>query len=420
MGESNSLTLKDYFRPQVAAMAILGLGAGLPFLLVFSTLSFWLAELEVSKTEIGLFALVGTVYSIKFLWAPVVDHLRLPFLQVLGRRRSWILLAQIVLASGLLLMSTQAPSDQLYIIAMAAVLIAFASATQDVAIDAWRIEVLGEKYQGLMSASYIFGYRIGLLIAGAGALFVAEAYSWSIAYQTMAMIMIVPMIVTLVIERDEFTERIQFEGVFSLINRTLLKPFTVFFKDYAPIAFYILVFVAIYRISDIAMGSMANPLYVDLGFSKSEVASIGKIFGFFMTMLGAFACGFAVIRFGIAKMLIIGAILVAVTNLLFIWLAMEGREIGLLTLVIAGDNLAQGVANTAFIAFLSSLTNREYTGTQYALFSSFMTLPGKLFSSTSGMMVDAMGYESFFLICALMGVPAILMSIWILRKLEAK
>jgi len=413
MEQSNSLSIRDYFRPQIAAIAILGIGAGLPFLLVFSTLNYWLAEHGVSKSTIGYFALIGTIYSIKFLWAPVVDHLRLPILQRLGRRRSWILLAQAVLAVGVVGMSMQDPTTDLNTIALFAVLVAFASATQDIAIDAWRIEAIGEEYQALMSAAYIFGYRLGLLLSGGGALFVADLYSWPIAYQAMALVMLAPLVVTLILKVDSYPPRVPFEGVVALLDRTLVAPFKAFFITYARYALALLVFVAIYRISDIAMGAMANPLYHDLGFSKSEVASIVKVFGFFMTIAGAFLCGLAVVRFGVHRMLIVGAVMVATTNLLFAWLAHTGYNLTLLTLVISGDNLAGGVANTAFIAFLSGLTNREYTATQYALMSSFMTLPGKLFSSLSGVMVEAWGFFDFFIACALMGVPSILMAIWI-------
>lgn len=410
MEEPNALTrIKLYLKPQILAMFFLGFGAGLPFLLVFSTLNYWLAESNVSKTTIGLFAFIGVIYSVKVLWSPLVDHLRIPLLSRLGRRRSWILVAQIGISLSLLAMSVLSPNDSLKLIAVAGLGVAIASATQDIALDAWRIEAIEQRYQGLMSAMYIFGYRLALLFAGAGALFIADWRDWATAYQVMAASMLVPIAVLLLLPADPHVARAKFEGLLPLVNRVIVAPFSSFFKSYGWAALLLLVFISIYRISDIAMGSMANPLYVDLGFTKSEVASVAKFFGFFMTMTGAFLCGLWVVRSGVVMPLFVGALLVAITNLLFAWLSTQGHSIDALIVVISADNLAGGMANTALIAFLSSLTNRHYTATQYALFSSLMTLPGKLFSTGSGWLVDHYGFFDFFLICAAFGVPAIVM-----------
>jgi PAT family beta-lactamase induction signal transducer AmpG len=411
VAESNTLisSVQHYFKPQVMAMAALGVGAGLPFLLVFSTLNYWLADEGVSKSTIGFFAAVGITYSIKVIWAPLIDQWKLPLLSKLGRRRSWIFLGQLGIALALFWMSLLNPQTELQWLALASVVVAFSSATQDVALDAWRIEAIDEAYQGLMSASYIFGYRVGLLIAGAGSLYLADFVSWQFAYQSMALFMLLPMLVLLVLSSDAHVAAVHDENWRALIQRVIVNPFKNFFSRYGRASLAILAFVALYRLSDIAMGGMANPLYSDLGFSKSDVASIAKIFGFFMTILGAFACGFAVVRFGVIKPLFVGAILVATTNLLFAWLSVSGADLTVLTLVISADNLAAGIANTAFVAFLSSLTDREYTATQYALFSSFMTLPGKLFSTTSGVLVESYGFTDFFFICAGLGIPAILL-----------
>ena len=411
MAESNTLvhSLQHYFKPQVIAMAALGVGAGLPFLLVFSTLNYWLADEGVAKSTIGFFAAVGITYSIKVIWAPLIDQWRLPFLSQLGRRRSWIFLGQLGIALALFWMSLLDPKTELQWLAVASVLVAFSSATQDVALDAWRIEAIDEAYQGLMSASYIFGYRVGLLIAGAGSLYLADFVSWQFAYQCMAMFMILPILVLLLLRRDAHVDAVHDDSWRAMTQRVVVEPFKNFFYRYGRASLVILAFVALYRLSDIAMGGMANPLYSDLGFSKSDVASIAKVFGFFMTILGAFACGFAVVRFGVIKPLFVGAILVATTNLLFAWLSVSGADLTVLTLVISADNLAAGIANTAFVAFLSSLTDRAYTATQYALFSSFMTLPGKLFSTTSGLWVESYGFTDFFFICAGLGLPAILL-----------
>lgn len=398
-------------------MAVLGVGAGLPFLLVFSTLNLWLSEMGVSKTHIGLFAAIGVTYSIKVIWAPVIDHLKLPFLYRLGRRRSWLLVAQAGVAISLLAMSTIDPSEALLGIAIAGVCVAFSSATQDIALDAWRIEAVPLRLQGMMSASYIFGYRLGLLFAGAGALYIAEFSSWSVAYQVMAAIMLLPVATVLLLANDGIDTQTRPFSIREILQRTVVAPFSDFWQRYKTIAWFLLIFVAGYRISDIAMGGMANPLYYELGYSKTEIANVVKIFGFFMTIAGAFLAGVWVVKRGIYEPLIVGAILVAVTNLLFSWLANVGYDLSALTLVISADNLAGGVANTAFVAFLSALTNRSYTATQYALFSSLMTLPGKVFSTSSGWLVDHYGFAEFFSLCALFGIPAMLMAWWLSRKL---
>jgi len=414
------LSWRDYFNPKIAAMAVLGLGAGLPYLLVYSTLNYWLSESDVSKTTIGLFAAIGIIYSIKVIWAPVVDHLKLPVLSRLGRRRSWILTAQVGIAISVFMMSTFSPIESLKWIAIAGICVAFSSATQDIALDAWRIEAVHPRLQGLMSASYIFGYRLGLMIAGAGALFIAEFASWTIAYQVMAAIMIIPILVTLCLPNDGVDSRNVDLAPLAIIRTTVINPFAEFWRRYGGIAWLLILFIAFYRISDIAMGGMANPLYHELGFSKSEVASIAKIFGFVMLIAGAFLAGVWVVRRGVYEPLVVGAVLVAITNLLFSWLASTGYNLQALTLVISADNLAGGIASTAFVAFLSALTNREYTATQYALFGSLMTLPGKVFSMGSGWLVDHYGFHDFFLLCAVAGIPPMLVALWLSKNVALK
>ncbi len=424
-----------YKHPKVLAMLLLGFSAGLPYLLVFSTLTAWLNEEGVSKTGIGFFAWVGITYSVKVLWAPVVDRMKLPWLTAkLGQRRSWMLLAQVGVALGIFSMSVIDPKNGLTLIALSAVLVAFSSATQDIALDAFRIEAVQSEYQGAMAATYIFGYRVALLVAGAGALYIAEYGSWSVAYQSMAALMTVGMLtVLLVSEPNKGKDNVAQEMEESLHKRLRLKdtdkyqrlavwfasavisPFVDFFRRNGKFALMILAFIGLFRISDIIMGIMANPFYLDLGFSKTEIANVAKIFGFGMTILGAALGGLFVARYGLFRPLIIGAILVAATNLLFAVMAGKGADLNWLMLVISADNLSGGFSGGVFIAYLSSLTNRAYTATQYALFSSFMTLPGKFISGFSGMVVDASGYAYFFSYAAAMGVPAIFLSILIWR-----
>jgi PAT family beta-lactamase induction signal transducer AmpG len=412
-------------------MMFLGFSAGLPFLLVFSTLTAWLTDAGVTRSAIGFFAWVGLTYSIKVFWAPIVDRLNLPILsRCLGLRRSWILLGQIGIAAGLAGMAVTDPSTHLPTIAVLALVVAFSSATQDIAIDAYRIEAEADEYQGAMSASYILGYRLALLTAGAGALYIADFFDWRSAYLVMSCSMAIGMATVLLVQEPDHTVRIANASSeqrvidFLLSNQRMTPwirdtqawfigavvcPFVDFFQRNGRFALLILLFIATFRLSDIAMGIMANPFYLDLGFSKSEIASIAKVFGFLMTIIGSAVCGLSVVRYGILLPLLIGAIAVALTNLLFVVLATVGPDISWLAVVISADNLSGGFAATAFVAYLSSLTNKSYTATQYALFSSLMTLPGKFISGFSGIIVDSAGYIPFFLFAAAIGLPAILL-----------
>jgi len=425
-----------YGQPSVVAMLFLGFSAGLPLLLVFSTLSAWLTEEGVSRTAIGFFGWVGVTYSIKVLWAPVVDRLRIPLLaRLLGQRRSWMLLGQVGVIAGLVAMMGSDPHESLAALALAAVAVAFASSTQDVAIDAFRIESAIDEYQGAMASTYVFGYRLAMLVAGAGSLYIADWLGWQAAYLSMAALMLVGVLTVLMVTEpkpdrsadvavleDKLSRRLGRggPGAATRFQRwfvgAVVSPFVEFFTRNGSIALIILLFIAIYRLSDIAMGIMANPFYLDLGFSKTEIASVGKVFGFFMTLFGSFVGGILVVKYGIHRPLFAGAVMVAVTNLLFVQLAQKGADLNWLILVISADNLGGGFSNAAFIAYLSSMTNRAYTATQYALFSSLMTLPGKFLSGFSGLVVDAAGYANFFFYTALMGIPAILLALWVWRR----
>ena len=413
-------TLLIYTNPRVIAMTFLGFSGGLPFLLVFSTLTAWLTEGNVSRSTIGFFAWIGITYSTKVLWAPVVDSIRVPFLtKILGQRRSWMLIGQIGIASGLVLMSLIGPSD-LLTLSFCAFLVAFSSATQDVAIDAFRIESAEPEHQGAMSAAYVFGYRLALLVAGAGALYLAEYFSWTITYIVMASLMLVGVVtVLLVVEPDRQADLFPLElsaiGLRRWFAGAVVGPFVDFFSRNGKVAFIILLFISVFRLSDIAMGIMANPFYLDMGYSKTEIANVAKVFGFFMSIAGSLICGVLVVKWGLMRPLLIGAVAVALTNLLFASLSVLEPNVSYLAIVISADNISGGFAATAFIAYLSSLTNRAYTATQYALFSSLMTLPGKFISGFSGLVVDNFGYFEFFVVAAILGIPAILLVVWLSR-----
>lgn len=431
---------KVYSRPRVIGMMFLGFSAGLPFLLVFSTLSAWLRDIGVERTVIGFFSWIGITYSIKFFWAPVIDRVPLPLLtETLGKRRSWMMLAQLGIACGLLGMAFTNPTEHIETVALFALLVAFSSATQDICIDAYRIEAVDKSLQGAMAAMYVFGYRVALLVAGAGAFYLAEFNNWPFAYTVMAALMSVGLITTLIIREpqhhvDEQTRQIEnrleqqlglpssdnaLTRVMVWFSDAVISPFVEFFQRNGQLAIVILLLIAVYKISDITMGVMANPFYLDLGFSKTDIANVTKIFGFFMTIAGAALGGLLVIRYGLMRPLILGAILIASTNLLFATLALSEPSIPFLAIVVSADNLSGGIATSVFIAYLSSLTNTAYTATQYALFSSLMTLPAKFLGGFSGIVVDTQGYFVFFVYAALLGTPAILLTIYLLRKQPA-
>ena len=429
--------LAVYRQPRVLAMLFLGFSAGLPLLLVFGTLSGWLAREGIDKSTIGHISWVALLYGLKFIWSPLVDHLKLPLLHpVFGQRRSWMLLAQIGIISGLLLMAGSNPHTQLIILIYSALLVAFSSATQDIAIDAWRIEAMPVEAQGAMAATYQTGYRLGMLLAGGGAFTIAHYYSWPAAYSMLAICMLLGIITTLVISEPEHiisrnTWKQEEKVIKFLENSTHLPgnlrdmyawfigavvcPFTDFFIRNGKYALIILLFIGLFRISDITMGIMANPLYVDIGYSDLQIGLVTKTIGPIVTILGAIIGGILVIRYGMMRILLLGGFLVMITNLLFALLAILPADTLYLSMVIGADNLSGGLAGSAFIAYLSSLTNRAYTATQYALFSSLMLLPAKFIGGFSGDIVDALGFVPFFIYTALIGIPAIILILYLMR-----
>jgi len=419
-------------------MLFLGFAAGLPFPMVFSTLSAWLRDYGVDRATIGFFAWVGLTYSVKVVWAPFVDRLRLPLIgRLLGQRRSWMLVAQGGVLAGLVALSRLDPSADIGMVAMLALLVAFSSATQDITVDAYRIEAVGPDRQGAMAASYNLGYRAAVLIGGAGALYLADFYSWGIAYKAMAALMGVGLLTTLIIREPEHRRGADITAMESDIARLLrrgrtgsaaisrsvewigsavIAPFVEFFRRNGRFGLVLLALILTFNISDRVLGIMANPFYLDVGFTKSEIASVAKIFGFMMTIVGAGLGGVLVARWGNLPTMLFAAIMLAVTNLMFVLLALSGPDIRILVFTISGDNLSAGLAGVAFIAYLSSLTNQAYTATQYALFSSLMSVVGKFISGWSGVVVEAWGYATFFVYAAATGVPAILLILYIMGR----
>jgi PAT family beta-lactamase induction signal transducer AmpG len=430
-----------YRQPRVLAMLFLGFSAGLPLLLVFGTLSAWLAREGIDKSTIGHISWVALLYGLKFIWSPLVDRLQLPVIgSIFGQRRSWMLLAQTGVICGLLAMASSNPLLQLELLVYAALLVAFASATQDISIDAWRIEAMPVEDQGAMAATYQIGYRIGMLLAGGGAFTLAHYYSWPLAYTVMAICMGIGIVTTLLIPEPEhlvsretwkqedrvihFLENSAHlhgtvRNVYAWIIGAVICPFTEFFTRNGRFALVILLFIGLFRISDISMGVMANPLYVDVGFSDLDIGLVTKTVGPFITIAGALLGGSLVIRFGVMPVLLAGAILVILTNLLFVSIALLPPNVMMLALVVGADNLSGGMAGSAFIAYLSGLTNKAYTATQYALFSSLMLLPAKFIGGFSGDVVDAQGYVFFFIYSAMLGLPAIVLILYLMKRYRA-
>ena len=492
--------------PKVIALLFLGLSAGIPILLIFSTLSIWLREAGVSRATIGFFSWAALGYAFKFVWAPLIDKLPVPVLSgLMGRRRSWLLVSQCLIIGSLLLMATSDPNHSLALMATFAVMLGFSSATQDIVIDAYRIEAADKDLQGIMSSAYIAGYRIGMLVAGAGALELAGFFdggqgydlaAWSKTYMAMAVVMGIGIATTFVISEPEGqrgddenlqsgSDYFRFVGCFvsaaaafivtflisadlasaakdnlseglavmprlagflveaarlgvavlaavamgylliflkfvprKVITETYLGPFSDFFRRYGKTALLILALISTYRIADIVMGVMANVFYVDLGFEKEQIGRITKGFGLIMTIVGGFLGGALALRYSIIKALMLGAILAAASNLLFAVLASMGNDLRALIMVISADNLSGGIASAAFVAYLSSLTSRAFTATQYALFSSIMVLLPKILAGYSGVMVESVGYEMFFIGTAAMGIPVLLL-IYLVAKQDS-
>ena len=499
-------TLKSFKHPRVITMLFFGISAGLPLLLIFSSLSLWLREAGIDRAAVTYFSWAALGYSFKFVWAPLVDSLPIPILtRVLGRRRAWMLSSQLMIMLAIVAMAFVDPATQtLIVIAWAAVLLGFSSATQDIVIDAYRIESADTQLQALMSSSYIAGYRVGMLIAGAGSLVLASYFgsnmdeynylAWQTTYLIMAAMMSIGVITTLVVSEPQSNNHTQAQdkhhqlGFFLLfifavsgfvasfyvtasdavsakaalsmliansylaaavvelarlalalivagfiakvviasglvqqktVLATYVKPVNDFLQRYGwSLAWLLLALIGLYRISDIVMGVIANVFYLDLGFTKPEIASVVKTFGLIMTIIGGFLGGLLSVRFGVLKILFLGALLSAITNLLFMLLAQVGHDMSLLYVVISADNLSAGLASAAFIAFLSSLTNISFTAVQYAIFSSLMTLLPKILGGYSGTIVETIGYQYFFLSTALMGIPVLVLIVWANKRFD--
>ncbi len=425
--------LRVYWNLRVLSMLFLGFSAGLPFFLVFSTLSAWLRQAGVQRSTIGMLSWVGILYSIKFLWAPVVDRVRPPFLhRILGRRRGWMLIAQIGLAAALFKLSISDPASGVRSVALGALFVAFFAATQDIALDAWRIESGAVETQGALLAAYQVGYRIALITGSAGALTIAAYGGWHTSYATMAALVGVGIVTTLLIKEPH--PRVPKEAMAReervvlwlerrahwprpLLNAgewfmgAVVCPLLDFFTRYgAALAILTLLFVWSYRLTDFTMGSMVNPFYIDHGYTLTNIAKIVKVYGLLMSLFGVFIAGVLISKFGLLRSLILGSTLLMASNLSFALLATTHTPTLLgLGLVNGLDNLALSVQGTAFLTFLSGLTSPRYTATQYALLSSLYALPGKILEGMSGFVVEHIGYPAFFVYTASLSIVGLIL-----------
>lgn len=386
--------LKVYGERRTIAILALGFASGLPNLLIFDTLSAWLRESGLSLEVIGFFSLATLAYSFKFVWAPLVDRTAIPGLNAwFGHRRAWMLAAQAAIIAGLLCVAGSNPAAHLGLVALFAVFIGFASATQDIVIDAWRIEAADDTRQGAMAAAYQWGYRLAVVAAGAVPLVLAENYGWSLSYAAMAALMAVGVLAVLIAPREMAAQNIRPPAVaatatpHAFLYRAFCEPFVDFWARFGRAALMILALICLYRVSDFVLNIM-NPFYLDLGFTKTEIAEVRKIFGVVMSMTGVFLGGWAIARYGLLLPLLIGALAGPCSNLIFVWLAAQGPSLPALFVAIGTDNIASGFAGTCLIAYMSSLTSAGFTATQYALFSSLYSLPGKLIASQSGRIVE--------------------------------
>ncbi|WEN16792.1 MFS transporter [Rhodanobacter sp. AS-Z3] len=401
-------------------MFLLGFSSGLPFLLVAGTLAYWLKENGIKLADITMIASAGMTYAFKFVWAPLLDHARLPGFSRLGQRRSWLLMAQLGVVLGLLAMALLTPAMLVPFVA-ATLVVAFFGATQDIAVDAYRIEIAPIEAQGALVATYSLGYRIGLLLAGAVALILADHLSWSTVYALMAASMVVPVVTTLM-AREPDVLRVRANGWRDAMRESVIDPFADFFRRYGwVLAGVTLLFLLLFKMPEQAtIGGIMSPFYRDMGFSKTEIGTITKIYGIWIGIVGVFIGGAAVARWGAWRPLGVTIVLCGCSNLLYLLLIAHPGNLLMLTLVISGENLTLGMLGPPTVAFLSSLVNRKHTATQYALLSSLVNLPGKLLGFFAGGIATAAGYGGYFVITVLAVLPSMMLFAWLWRHFRGE
>jgi PAT family beta-lactamase induction signal transducer AmpG len=399
----------------VLQVLALGFASGLPLLLTYSTLQAWLATLGVRRATLGAIVLVGTSYSFKFVWAPLIDRVPPPL--PLGRRRGWGITIQILLIAAILALGSSDPKHNLPRMAVLAVAVAFLSASQDIVIDAWRVESLTRDQQAPGAAMIQSGYRIGMLASGAGALFIAASAGWFAAYATMAALVGVGMLVFLfgpepkMPAEKSYVAQSVWEAILHALYKAVIEPF----RDFMQRPFWVIILIAIflYKMGEAMAGVMSTPLYISLGFTLPEIATASKIFGFFSIVTGALIGGVVTTRFGIRRALIFCGILQSLGNLFFVLQAVGGHRIGYLALCVTAENITGAMAGTALITYLSSLCSPAFTATQFALLSSLALLGRTVVASSGGALSEKIGWVRFFLVTSVVALPSILLFIWI-------
>ena len=402
--------LRVYGEPRLVAILFMGFASGLPLALTGSTLAIWLKESGVTLTAIGLFALVGIAYNVKFLWAPVVDRIAIPYLtRRLGRRRSWALVIETALVVALLVMGACDPVLDPWRVAAAAAAVAFLSASQDIVIDAYRVELLAASEQGAGAAATQTGYRIGMIASGAGALYIAGAFGWFAAYATMAALVLVGMIAVLMTREPLPPARRRGD----VLRSAIIDPFTDFAQRNWWLA--ILIFVVLYKLGDALAGVMSNPFYITLGFSKEEIAGIAKVFGAGASIAGLAMGGILVLRLGVLPALLAAGVLQMLANLMYVVQLWAGHATGMLALTIAVENVTGGMGSAAFVAYLSRLCSPAYTATQYALLSALAATARTVLASSGGWFAQRLGWEPFFVAATAACLPGLLLLLWLMR-----
>ncbi len=406
--------MKNQNTDKYVSFGLYGFASGLPYVLIFITLTAWLRDVGISLSLIGFISWIMLTYSFKFIWAPLVDRFSIPFLNKFGSRRSWVILMQIIIIFGLIVLSRINPSLNFNIFALVAFVIAFAGSVQDIAIDALRIESAKLEDQGNLAAGYQLGYRVAILVGSSFALILAENTSWSYVYQSMSIFMVVNIVLCILTSyenKNTILKKLSLE-------ETVSAPLEDFFGRFGTqMACILLLIVATYRLTDIVMGPMANPFYLDMGYSLSEIGAVIKLVGLIFAMIGVFVGGIFVKKIGLYKSLLIGALLVMCTNLCFSYASITDKSTFLLASIVGADSLAAGIVGTVNIAFLTSLVSKKYTGFQYALLTSLMAILGKFFGGFSGVLVENLqnlygfnyGWMSFYIFTSLLAIPAILM-----------
>ena len=414
-------SLRNYLKPQILSVLALGFVSGVPYGLLMDPLNYWLSEEGIQKSTIGLLSLVFLTYSLKVFWAPLVDRLKLPILGIFGQRKSWLFISQFLAALIILFIGSVGPKESLNVFVYLVLVLGFLSATQDICTDALRIELVEKKELGEASAVFVIGWRIGaVLLSGVATFYLAESFGWNFAYQFIGLTLIILSLLFFIFLSEPEREVRPYIDIiqepYEWFKDSFLEPLRDIYLRYKSEIILLLFLIITYRLSDMFLGPMAMPFYRETGFTKIEVAEITNFYGLIMTIVGGLFAGASVHRYGLAKNLVAGAILTPLTNLPFIYLNLLGHDINFLTFTITVDNFTQGFVNVVGVTILGTIVSASFTATQYALLVALVSIPPRIMSGSSGMVVDNLGFQNFFIICAILGIPAIIFSVLAYRK----